>query len=81
MSNPKGVVVNMRYVIDAAVESKPMSESNMIPPQAKHELLGGNIPVELTDSCHNHLLDEILRRSHLEYDPERALLMGATAVG
>ena len=68
-------------MVGAAVESKPMSESNMVPPQAKHKLLGGNIPVGLTDSCHNHLLDEILRRSHLEYDPERALLMGATAVG
>ena len=61
--------------IDAAVEVEPMSESNMLPPQAKHKLLEGNLPVKLTASCHSHLLDEALRRPHLEYDPEIAIIL------
>ena len=68
-------------MVGAAVESKPMPGPNMVPPQAKHKLLGGNIPVGLTGGCHNHLLGEALRRPHLEYGPGGALLMGATAVG
>ena len=79
--NPEGVVVDMRYVVDAAVEVKVYSETNMLPTQAQHTLVGGNWPVKLTGNSHHYLLGEARRRPHLGHDPERALVMGATTVG
>ena len=79
--NPGGVVVGMRYVVGAAVGVKVYPETNMLPPQAQHTLVGGNWPVKLTGNSHHYSLGEARRRPHLGHDPEGALVMGVNTVG
>ena len=73
----------MRHVVSAAVEVEAYSETNNLPPKArKHHLVeAGNLPVETNDSTHCYLLDEVRRRSNLEYDPEGYLMLGGPGGG
>ena len=47
-----------------------VSQSNMIPAGARR-LLDGKIAEKISETSHNFILDEILRRERLEYDPSR----------
>jgi len=83
VSNPEEQVQDMRHVTSAAVEVEAYPETNNLPPKARehHLVEAGNLPVEINDSTHCYLLDEVRRRSNLEYDPEKYLMLDGPGGG
>ena len=60
--------VDLTKVVDAKVEMNSMSQGNMIPAGARR-LLDGKIAEKISETSSYFIVDEILRRERLEYDP------------
>jgi hypothetical protein len=57
-------------VVSTGVVMLPISPSNM-PPKRVHKTAERNEALKISEDSHNFILDEIIRRERLEYDPSR----------
>jgi hypothetical protein len=60
-------------VVSTGVVMLPISPSNM-PPKRVHETAERNEALKISEDSHNFILDEIIRRERLEYDPSRVFV-------
>ena len=65
--------VDLVHVVATDVEMEAMSPSNMINRAVRQEAAQKNA-MRITDESHEFILDEILRRERLEYDPSRVFV-------
>ena len=63
----------MVNVLATSVVMDPISPSNRIPINASKEATKKH-DLKISDDSHNSILDEIIRRERLEYDPSRVLV-------
>ena len=60
-------------VVSTGVEMLPISPSNM-PPKRAQKRAQKNEALKISEESHNLILDEIMRRDRLEYDPSRVFV-------
>ena len=62
--------VDLLNVVSTGVDMLPISQSNM-PPSKRQKEAKANGALKISEESHNFILDEIIRRDRLEYDPTR----------
>ena len=67
--------VDMVNVVATSVVMDPIYPSNRIPRNARKEATKKHA-LKISDESRNSILDEIIRREILEYDPRRVLVGG-----
>jgi hypothetical protein len=60
-------------VVSTGVVMLPISLSNM-PPKKVHKTAERNEALKISEDSHNFILDEIIRKERLEYDPSRVFV-------
>jgi hypothetical protein len=60
-------------VVSTGVMMLPISPSNM-PPKRVHKTAEKNEALKISEDSHNFILDEIIRRERLEYNPSRVFV-------
>ena len=66
--------VNVVNMVETNVVANPMSAGNMLPKRIKDQLHDASLAVKISEESHNTILDEILSREALEYDPSRVVV-------
>ena len=72
-NSTKETTIDMVNVVATSVVMDPISPSNRIPRNARKEATKKN-SLKISDDSHNFILDEIIRRERLEYDPSKVLV-------
>ena len=65
--------IDMVNVVATSVVMDTISPSNRIPSNARKEATKKHA-LKISDDSHNSILDEIIRRYRLEYDPSRVFV-------
>ena len=68
-------IVEMDKVVDTDVQVNPVPPSNMLPRRIRKQITN-QIAVKISEDSHNFILDQIVQREGLEYDPTRVLVGG-----
>ena len=67
------MVVNMEHVVDATIIMNGMFDQNQPPRVMKSKAIEKGAK-KINDDSHHKIMDEIVRRESLEYDPTRVLV-------
>ena len=67
------VTCDLLNLVETGVQLEPISPRNMVPRVVRKATTEANA-MRISEDSHNFILDEIVRRERLEYDPSRVLV-------